>query len=301
MKKKRAVSYASKKKPVRSVKPRVAGRIKRNNAPRTRKSKKTVAKKKKLPAPTKRMTGKVSRSSSPPQYEERMDLLRGEIKELTASVELLRNEQRKYELALREEKESGVHQTEEHSVSTVERSVPSTELQTATPAQEKSDHEQSHSKEEIAAKTKISSLNSEYSELQKKVDALQKYYIAQNQSLERELDARHKVIHQRAEEERVQAESELMNLLRQRDSMRSEVRNLMEERDSIRREIEFARSLSSLIRNPESISEAELAVLGDRFLQARAARTKGSKAISDAQTRAARQYLLSAIEKLSRA
>ena len=301
MKKKRAVSNASKMKPARSAKLRVAGRIKRNNGSRVRKSKKTVPTRKKLPASTKRKTGKVSRSSSPPQYEERMDLLRGEIKELTASVELLRNEQRRYEQALRREKETGGHETMEHAVSMAEDSAPSNDFQTSTVARAKSDHEQSHNNEEIAAKTKISSLNSEYSELQKKVDALQKYYIAQNQSLERELDARRKVIHQRAEEERVQAESELMNLLRQRDSMRSEVRNLMEERDSIRREIEFARSLSSLIRNPESISEAELAVLGDRFLQARAARTKGSKAISDAQTRAARQYLLSAIEKLSRA
>ena len=153
-------------------------------------------------------------------------------------------------------------------------------------------------KEEGASKSRLSILNQELVEVQKKVSALQNYYIAQNQSLEGELDARRKSIHQRVEDERTQAESEMMGLLRQRDTMRNELRDLNDTKTNMRKEIEFAKSLSSLMRNPEAISEAELAVLSDRFEQARIARTKGSKSLSDAQARAARQYLTSTIEKI---
>ena len=154
-------------------------------------------------------------------------------------------------------------------------------------------------KEESAAKARLASLNLEFEEIRGKVDALQKYYITQNQSLDAELEARRRTIHQRIEDERTKAESEIMLLLRQRDESKDLVRNLSEEKDSLRKEIEFAKSLSKLIKNPELVGEAELAALSERFDQARMARPKGAR-ISNSRARAALQRLLSTIGELGK-
>ncbi len=154
-------------------------------------------------------------------------------------------------------------------------------------------------KEEDAAKARLTNLNLEFEEIRGKVDALQKYYITQNQSLDGELEARRKTIHQRIEDERTKAESEIMLLLRQRDESRDLVRNLSEEKDSLRRDVEFAKSLSRLIKNPESIGEAELAALSERFDQVRIARPKGAR-ISNSKARMAFQRLLASIGELGK-
>ncbi|MDG6998454.1 MAG: hypothetical protein JRN15_04990 [Nitrososphaerota archaeon] len=247
------------------------------------------------------------------KFEKVLGLLASEIKKLSANIEVLKTEQidslQEVSHAVKMLGGSKSHmKNQELTVPTMPKSENTlsplsqdehTRLE-AEVAKSKRELERIQ-KEESASKTRLANLNAEFTELQKKAGALHNYYISQNQSLERELDARRKTIHQRIEGERTQAESEIMTLLRQRDAMRDEVRNLTDEKVSLRKEIEFARSLSSLIRNPDAISEAELAVLSDRFQQARVGRLNGSKSLSDAQTRAARQYLLSAIEKLSKA
>ena len=233
--------------------------------------------------------------------------LASEVKKLSSSVELLKTEQKENLVEITQTIKTlaskANSKNQEKSADNASIRVPSTSTEDARAKLEaellKSKHELDRlKKEEGASKSRLSILNQELVEVQKKVSALQNYYIAQNQSLEGELDARRKSIHQRVEDERIQAESEMMGLLRQRDTIRNELRDLNDTKANMRKEIEFAKSLSSLMRNPEAISEAELAVLSDRFEQARIARTKGSKSLSDAQARAARQYLTSTIEKI---
>lgn len=155
------------------------------------------------------------------------------------------------------------------------------------------------SREEVSAKARLAKLNSEFEEIQGKVDALHKYYITQNQSLDGELEARRKAVHQRIEDERTAAEAEVMQLLRQRDESRDLVRNLSQEKDSLRKEVEFARSLSALIRNPDSVKEADLAILSEKFEQARLTR-KVVRNSANSKARIAWQQLLSAIADLSK-
>ena len=246
------------------------------------------------------------------KFERVLSQLSGEIKKLSTNIELMKTEQigslQEVSRAVKMLDGSKSHAKNQELTAPTIPKPENTISQLSEDAKSrletevaKSKHElERFQKEENASKTRLANLNAEITELQKKADALQNYYISQNQSLERELDARRKSIHQRIEGERTQAESEIMTLLRQRDALREEVRNLTDEKSSLRKEIEFARSLSSLIRNPDAINEAELAVLSDKFQQARVGRLNGLKSLSDAQARAARQYLLSAIEKLSR-
>ena len=268
-----------------------------------RKNKRSVAKPaKKSQTPKQKI---ITRTDS--KSEKVLAQLASEVKKISSSVELLKSEQKEDLVEITQaiktlaSKANSKNQEKLADNASIRSVATPTEDSHAKPQTEllKSQHEQERlKKEELSAKSRITNLNAELTELQKKVDALHKYYIAQNQSLEGELDARRKSIHQRVEDERTQAESEIMGLLRQRDSVRNELRDLTDAKTNIGKEIEFAKSLSSLMRNPDAISEAELAVLSDRFEQARIARSKGSKSLSDAQARAARQNLTSAIEKI---
>ena len=78
------------------------------------------------------------------------------------------------------------------------------------------------------------------------------------------------------------------------------MRKLSEEKDSLRNDIEFAKSLSTLIQNPESFNEADMSVLSERFDQARMVRSKGARLPSNSKTRAVWQRLLSTIVELSK-
>lgn len=231
------------------------------------------------------------------RYEERMDEIHNSIRELQTSVEFLKKEQQKKESVPKAD---------------VVQNVPLQELQGAATASNtsiKSDNNLSVGSEtasetpgyEKNSSDKLANLNQELDEVQKKINTMQSYYISQNQSLERELRARQQAIHERVEDERAKAESEVIALLKHRDTIHSEIRALNEERDTLRKEISLAKSFSNLLRNPEAISASDLGILTEKFIQAKAVRAKAPKSLSDTYVKEARRSLLATIEKVRKA
>ncbi len=139
-------------------------------------------------------------------------------------------------------------------------------------------------KEEALEIARIKSLDRKTEEAQKKIDSLENYYVRRSESLESEYNARERILDSRYVEERVRAEAELFDILRDRDKLRSENRVLKEEIETIKRDIDLARSLSMIIRDPKSLSSSQLDILVSEFTRAKEARTgQGSSNSSSSQ------------------
>lgn len=92
-------------------------------------------------------------------------------------------------------------------------------------------------KEQTLALARVESLNRQADEAEKRIAALQEYYTTQRRALENEYEARRRVLDLRIQEARSSAETETLEILKQRDLAAAEVRTLKEEVDAIRKEI----------------------------------------------------------------
>jgi hypothetical protein len=157
--------------------------------------------------------------------------------------------------------------------------------------------------EEALTIARIRSLEKKAEEAQKKIESLENYYTRRSESLEAEYKNRERVLDSRYIEERSRAEAELFEILRERDKMRTENRTLRDELEAIRRDIDLAKSLSTIIRDPNSLSSSQLDILISEFMKAKEVREKERIVVSPSPSSErllqARQMLVSALRDLS--
>jgi hypothetical protein len=156
--------------------------------------------------------------------------------------------------------------------------------------------------EEAITIARIKSLEQKAEEAQKKIESLENYYARRSESLEAEYKNRERVLDTRYIEERGRAEAELFEILRERDKMRSDNRILKDELEAIKKDIDLARSISTIIRDPSSLTFSQLDLLISEFTRAKEIREKESTAgpsPSSERLIQARQLLVSALRDLS--
>ncbi len=151
-------------------------------------------------------------------------------------------------------------------------------------------------KEEALTIARLKSLEQKALEAQKKIDALESYYIRRSESLDSEYENIEHALVVRVGEERNRAEAELSDILRDRDRLRSENRVLKEEVEAIRKEVELVRSISILIRDPKAVSTSQLDTLVSEFMKAKEAMGREDAGSSSSERLIeARRILVSAL------
>ncbi len=151
-------------------------------------------------------------------------------------------------------------------------------------------------KEEALTIARLKSLEQKAFEAQKKIDALESYYIRRSESLDSEYENIEHALVVRVGEERNRAEAELSDILRDRDRLRSENRVLKEEVEAIRKEVELVRSISILIRDPKAVSTSQLDTLVSEFMKAKEAMGREDAGSSSSERLIeARRILVSAL------
>jgi hypothetical protein len=230
------------------------------------------------------------------EYGRRLDDLAASIRELQSSVAFLRREQEKAAAPPVETPSSSLQQEVQETTTTTK--IESSQKEVEVPIEP--GQLEGLRDEQKALTTRIEKLNKELDETQKKIDSLHGYYISQNQALDREFHARQLAIHQRAEDERTKTETDIAFLMKQRSALRDEIRALIDEKEALQKEVALGRSLSIILKNPQAISTVDINLLVEKFTEARDARVRGMKALSDLNTKEARRSLISSIMKIGR-
>ena len=243
-------------------------------------------------APTlieKKKRASAAEEGSLPDYENRLSGIEDSIREIQASVFLLKKAQE--DAALEREKPLVVE--ERKPPKETQKLIDQVPVINTLQLEELK-------KQEEGLKARVESLKTELSETQKKIDALHEHYISQNQALDREFKARQLTIHQRADEERTKSDAEIEFLTKQRNSLQEEIRVLVSEKQALSKEVALGRSLSMILKNPDAMSAADINLLIEKFVEARDTRASGAKYLSNINTREARRSLISSIMKIGK-